>query len=209
MSLHLCLTFYFFTEVPFARIGGIFDLAVRHLQSSAFDEIRKSAELCFLQDRQKHSEKDTLEHLQAWAYCDFIPAFGTHDERVFRQCIYRPDFTWVFPDLVVILECDENAHTSYDRDKEYQRMLDLMDCAGKKRKASGDDCITSSETSVVFIRFNPSLPGFSSQLKYTMLCKLLMSVFARDKTYVHNERVLVHMFYPKSPHIWHTKCLVA
>lgn len=192
-------------DVPFARLDEVYNMVIHHLKGPKANQMREESNTIFCRTALQFTEDDMAAHLTAWSQCGFIPAFTSRNKKAFEGCTFRPDFAWKIPDLVVMLECDENAHTSYDKDKEYQRMMDLMDHAGQKRKAPEDGSI-SSKTSVVFIRINPSLPGVNSQLKHTMLLKLLMSVFDMDKTYVCNQRVLVHMFYPNAPHIWHTKC---
>jgi hypothetical protein len=70
--------------------------------------------------------------------------FSYRDERL--PCapmgnLKRPDFTWILPTHVVILEVDEQAHQMYEREKELERLVDLYD------QAQGFN--------IIVLRFNP------------------------------------------------------
>jgi hypothetical protein len=53
----------------------------------------------------------------------------------------RPDFVWILPDRMVVLEVDENAHRHYNRECEISRVTEVME--------------QSRGLPVFLIRFNP------------------------------------------------------
>ncbi len=53
----------------------------------------------------------------------------------------RPDFVWLLPDRLVVLEVDEDAHRHYNRECEVARVTELME--------------QGRALSLVLIRFNP------------------------------------------------------
>ncbi len=129
-----------------------------------------------------------VEHLMAWARCSLIPMYSSRNKKAFEGCNFRPDIVWELPDITVMLECDQDAHRDYDKDKETERMEDLMAAARGK---------------AVMIRFNPSLAGTTMPFKYTTLMVILADVFLRKDKYTVTGMSLIYVLYPNKPFIWY------
>ena len=138
------------------------------------------------------TEDETAEYLTALAQCNILPMFNSRNQAVFEGCIFRPDFTWKVDNMMVMLECDKDHHRKYNKNKELERMQNLLDAAEK-----------TGFVKTVFIRFNPSLPGFNSHLKYAKLQMVLANVFARNPEYVSHARSIIHIFYPEKAQDWY------
>jgi hypothetical protein len=71
---------------------------------------------------------------------------------------YRPDFLFDCGTYFVVLECDEDAHNSYDKDCEIVRMNNITMSIGLPTK---------------FIRYNPDLSGIHYLVKQKKLIETL------------------------------------
>jgi hypothetical protein len=183
----------------------LFNLACYHMKGEKADELRKGIGLVHPSIVNPSHEKELLEYLVAWAECGKIPMFTSHNRKAFEGCTYRPDVVWDLIDITVMLECDHEAHRNYDRELEFTRMQELLEAASRHGLSSVHTSHTTPD--VVFIRFNPSLPGTTSKFKHTKLLFLLADVFAKSKEYVQGGKTVIHLFYPEAPHVWYAQCL--
>lgn len=181
--------------VPFANIEAMYSLVIHHLKGSTADKMREESNIVFSRGVKQGCEDEMAEHLLAWAQCNFIPMFSNRNQKVFDGCNFRPDFVWCLPEISVILECDKHAHDNIDKQKESDRMHDIMQACG------------FSQT--VFIRFNPSLRGSTTQLKFATLQSVLLDVFAKKDEYIATKGHLVYLFYPDVPSIWYPPLTLA
>jgi hypothetical protein len=190
-----CLSVYnsivFYADIPFVKLEDAYRLVLCHLKGLKVDILREES-AAFFSTVKKGAEDNVEEYLNAWAQCNIIPMFKYRNKKAFSACNYRPDFLWMLPDLTVMLECDEHAHDSYNRDSEVQRMHTLNDMALQEGFAR-----------VVFVRFNPSLKGLSQAFKFTTLQIVLSRLFSGKeyKTDVHQSSA-VYLFYPDAPQVW-------
>lgn len=186
-------------DVPFAKTEDIYQLCLHHLKGSMANQMREGSSIVFVRGlkNQRDEEDEMAEHLLAWAQCGFIPMFSSRNTKVFEDCIFRPDVTWTLADIVVMLECDQHAHSSYNREEERQRTQYLMDAASKNNQLT------------VMIRFNPSLPGTTKAMKFATLLAVLINVFSKKKEYIGTSKSLIYLFYPGKEgsiapsHVWY------
>lgn len=52
------------------------------------------------------AEDHLFEYVDICSECDLVPKPTSHNKVAFADCKYRPDITWVLPDLTVMLEID-------------------------------------------------------------------------------------------------------
>jgi hypothetical protein len=90
---------------------------------------------------------------------------------------YRPDFLFKSTSYYIILECDENAHNSYDKDCEMVRMNNIS---------------MSLDLPVKFIRYNPDLKGVKTKNKHEALIDVLNTYLNLD---VLDDISPLYMFY--------------
>ena len=187
-------------DVPFAKAEGIYQLCLHQLKGPMPNHMREGTNIVVFARGLKRlcvEEDEMMEHLLAWAQCAFIPMLSSRNERVFEDCIFRPDVTWTLMDIVVMLECDQDAHKNYNREEERQRTKTLMDAAATNAQLT------------VMIRFNPSLPGSTMAMKYATLLAVLVKVFSKKQEYVGTSKSLIYLFYPgnegssASSHVWY------
>lgn len=60
-----------------------------------------------------------------------LHAFSYYDQSL--PCspnLRRPDFVWILPDRIIVLEVDENAHRHYNRRCEIARITELQEQGG-------------------------------------------------------------------------------
>ncbi len=124
----------------------------------------------------------------AWARCSLIPMYSSRNKKAFEGCNFRPDIVWELPDITVMLECDQDAHRDYNKDKEVERMEDLM---------------AAARGNAVMIRFNPNLAGATMPFKYTTLMVILADVFMKKQEYIGTGRALIYLFYSKKNLVWY------
>jgi hypothetical protein len=184
-------------EAPFAGIEAVMHAVLHCLKGRKAGEMREIMGMPHIDILRPTHEKEMVEYLVAWSQCNLIPAFTSHNKKVFQDCKFRPDVMWNLADPIVILECDQDAHKGYDRNQEFERMQVLIHSAQNTELLRND----SDSKNVVFIRFNPSLRGTNSKLKHATLLSVLFNVFARKYT----GKNVIRLFYPDAPHIWHDK----
>lgn len=156
------------------------------------DQMREETHLLLAKGISSKMEDKMAAHLLAWAQCNLIPMYSTKNKKCFAGCHFRPDFTWSLPGLNVLLECDQDAHSTYDRLQESKRMQTLLQAAEME-----------GHKHIVFIRFNPNLSGSSIQLKFATLQIVLMDVFSKRQEYTDTKRSVIYMFYPDSLNVWY------
>lgn len=83
-----------------------------------------------------------------------------HNKQINNDCCVknRPDFLFDCNTYFVVLECDEDQHSSYDKDCEIIRMNNIIMGLGLP---------------TLFIRYNPDLPGFKVKQKHKKLLETL------------------------------------
>jgi hypothetical protein len=83
-----------------------------------------------------------------------------HNKQINNDCclLYKPDFLFDCNTYFVVLECDEDQHSSYDKDCEIIRMNNITMGLGLP---------------TLFIRYNPDLPGFKVKQKHRKLLETL------------------------------------
>jgi hypothetical protein len=116
--LYIVLLFFlisFFADIPFVELGDAYRLVLCCLKGPTADKMREESEALFTVVKMG-SEDSVEEHLTAWAQHELIPMFTCRNKKAFPACNYRPDFTWLLPGLAVMLECDLDAHSNYDKD---------------------------------------------------------------------------------------------
>lgn len=170
-------------DVPFARLKEVYNVVIHHLKGPKANQMREESNVVFCRAALKFSEDKMADHLTAWSQVGFIPAFTSRNKRVFEGCIFRPDFVWKLQDMCVMLECDEDAHRDYDKQMELERMQALMQAC--------------SSQYIVLIRFNPTLPGSTSELKFATLLTVLLHVSSKNPKYVGGGKAVIHLFYPE------------
>jgi hypothetical protein len=181
----------------------VYYLARYYLKGSVADELRNDFSTELLNTAIPGPESIMVDHLVAWAQCSLIPMFDSNNKKAFQNCSFRPDVFWHLPGMIVMLECDQNAHSNYDRRQEFERMQELLDRARSMGSGVAQDCTINA----VFIRFNPSLKGTNSELKHATLLTVLLGVFANKPEYVNEGKTVIHLFYPCAPSVWYDKCL--
>ncbi len=134
-------------DVPFASIVVVMHTVHYCLKGPKADEIRSACNISLPNMLKPTPEKEMVEYLVAWAQCNFIPSFTSHNKRAFQDCSFRPDVVWDLASLIVILECDQDAHREYNKQQESDRMQELLYRA-HNRHVSGQ---SSSLADVVFI----------------------------------------------------------
>lgn len=105
---------------------------------------------------------------------DFI-----QDKVLQNECClkYRPDFTIDCGSYFIIIECDENAHSHYDKECEVIRMNNISSIVGLPIK---------------WIRYNPDNKSVSKAQKEYALIQLIKSNM--NKNFLHNLEV-EYLFY--------------
>jgi hypothetical protein len=111
-------------DTLFGDTEDAYRVVLCHLNGPKADNFREEATTLFSTVK-KSLEDSVEEHLTAWAQCDLIPMFTSRNNKGFSACNYCPDFLWMLPNLAVMLECDQYAHESYNRESETQRMQTL------------------------------------------------------------------------------------
>jgi hypothetical protein len=178
--------------MPFAGVAGLYDLVIHHLKCSKVNKLQEESGLVFSSGVKQGIEDDLEAHLLAWAQCNFIPMFTYRNKKAFEGCNFRPDIVWTLPDLNVILECNKYAHENYNKESEYERTQELINAPSR-----------NGLNQVVFIRFNPSLPGSTSQFKFATLLSVLIGVFVKTQEYVATDRSVIYLFYPEKVSVWY------
>jgi hypothetical protein len=89
---------------------------------------------------------------------------------------YYPDFLKDCGTFFLIIECDENAHSSYPASCERIRENNIV-------FALGLPC--------VFIRYNPDYKGASEKLKYTLLKSYIDYYLSKENS----DNEVVYLFY--------------
>ncbi len=174
--------------VPFAKAEDIYNLCIHYLKGPMADRMREESGVVFAKGVKQTHEEKMQEHLLAWAQCNLIPLFTSKNQKVSEMCNSRPDIVWTLPDIQVMLECDAHAHQDYDKQQEMSRMQELFHTA---------------TTQIVFIRFNPSLQGSTTELKFATLLAVLMNVFAKKQEYIGTGKSLIYLFYPEKMNVWY------
>jgi hypothetical protein len=90
-----------------------------------------------------------------------------HDKMITNDCClkYRPDFLFDCGKYFLVLECDEDAHSQYDRQCEIVRMNNICIGLGLPTK---------------FIRYNPDKKGVRINIKEKLLLKTLNEELNKD-----------------------------
>jgi hypothetical protein len=85
---------------------------------------------------------------------------SVHNKQINNDCClkYHPDFLFDCTTYFVVLECDEDQHSSYDKDCELIRMNNIS---------------TGLGLPTLFVRYNPDLPGFKVKQKHKKLLETL------------------------------------
>ena len=162
-----------------------------HLVGGIAKQMREESGMIWADVARRTPEDDMAEHLLAWAKCEFIPLFTSRNAKVFEGCSFRPDFVWDIPGICVILECDIYAHANYNKQQELERMHELIEASR----------IAYEPT--FFIRFNPSQPRSTPQLKFSMLLSVLVNVFGKRQESVELGKSVIYLFYPERANIWY------
>jgi hypothetical protein len=179
-------------DVPFAKLEDVYNLVIHHLKGPTANKLREESNVVFARGVRQGVEDEMVENLLAWAQCSFIPLFSSRNKKIFEGCSFRPDIVWDLSDICVMLECDQYAHRDYNKEREVERMQDLMKAATKE-----------GSSQAVLIRFNPSLPGSTIQLKHATLLAVLMNVFSKKHEYVGTDKALIYLFYPDKMNLWY------
>ena len=105
-------------------------------------------------NNRKSKENIVKEFLESNNF-DFV-----HNKQIINDCClkYRPDFLFDCGSYFVVLECDENEHSGYEKDCEIIRMNNI---------SSGNRLPT------LFIRYNPDLKGIRQKKKHSKLLETL------------------------------------
>lgn len=103
-----------------------------------------------------------------------------HDKNISNDCClkYRPDFVIDCVDYFIVLEVDEFAHKSYDKDCEIVRMNNISHSLGLPTK---------------FLRYNPDNKEFTEEFKEKFLIIRLKELMLN----INNDFTVEYLFYPK------------
>ena len=178
--------------VRFVDVHEAYETVVNCLRGPKVTELQAAAGFSFSNQPHVPHEYNMVLHIISWAQCKFIPMFTTRNRKVFAECSFRPDVAWEFPEICVMVECDEDAHKTYNKDHELIRMSSLLNAAEEKNIAH-----------IVFIRFNPTLQGSTTQFKFSTLLSTLMNVFAKKNEYTECTKSIIYLFYPGEQHVWY------
>jgi hypothetical protein len=103
-----------------------------------------------------------------------------HNKQINNDCClkYRPDFLLDCGTYFVVLEVDEDAHSSYDKDCEIVRMNNIS---------------TGLGLPTLFIRYNPDLPGVKCKKKHRILIETLTKCLSFELL---EDPTPIYLFYP-------------
>ena len=134
--------------------------------------------LCSYCNPNKSSRRKTKEERVKQLLSDNNLKF-IYDKMITNECClkYRPDFLFDCGNYFVILECDEDAHTQYDKDCEIIRMNNICISIGLPTK---------------FIRYNPDKKGIKINKKEEILLKTLQNELYRESL---DDLAPIYLFY--------------
>lgn len=170
----------------YGQIGGKPTKCRNHMSKSMFDLVSKKCTICEVFQATKKNEN--MCH-----YCNPFPrllkkelkvktlleekSYNFEHNKQIGNIRYRPDFLFDCEGYFVVLECDEDQHSSYDKVCESIRM-DII-----------SDALVSP---TIFIRYNPDLPGFKTKQKHKTLLETLDKYMNKELT---QDQETVYLFY--------------
>lgn len=140
------------------KSGNMKNVVDKHCTNcSLYKVVKKNNYLCYYcQPTPRMMKKETkVKTLLEENNLKFV-----HNKQFKNDCClkYRADFLFDCNTYFVVLECDEDQHSSYDKDCELIRMNNIS---------------TGLGLPTLFIRYNPDLPGFKVKQKHKKLLETL------------------------------------
>jgi hypothetical protein len=126
--------------------------------------------------KQKTRENRVKQLLEENNYIFIYDKSVRNNDCCFR---YRPDFLFDCGTYFLVLECDEDAHSSYDKECEIIRMNNISISLGLPTK---------------FIRYNPDLKGIAPKNKHSKLVETLNKYI--NLGFLDNPEP-IYLFYPE------------